>query len=120
MSDLIHLVRVYDAHAPFASPAFLVDRLWPRGISKARLEGVEWLKDIAPSNELRQWFHADPHRWEAFVEYYRHELAQGTACDRLLTLLKQDTAITLLYGSKDAQHNHAIVLRDFLLAQRTF
>ncbi|MCG5049338.1 DUF488 family protein [Pectobacterium brasiliense] len=115
MSDLIHLTRIYDAHAPFSPHTFLIDRLWPRGISKVRLEGVEWFKDIAPSSELRKWFHAEPERWAEFVDYYRNELAQGSACGRLLALLEEKQAITLLYGSKDAQHNHAIVLRDFLL-----
>ncbi|AOR57435.1 DUF488 domain-containing protein [Pectobacterium parmentieri] len=115
MSDLIHLTRVYDAYAPFSSPTFLIDRLWPRGISKTRLEGVEWFKDIAPSSELRKWFHAEPERWSEFVDYYRNELAQGTARNKLLALLEQKKTITLLYGSKDAQHNHAIVLRNFLL-----
>ncbi|KML65385.1 DUF488 domain-containing protein [Pectobacterium peruviense] len=115
MSDLIHLTRVYDAQAPFSSHTFLIDRLWPRGISKARLEGVEWFKDIAPSSELRKWFHAEPERWAEFADYYRNELAQSNARIRLLELLEQKKTITLLYGSKDAQHNHAIVLRDFLL-----
>ncbi|KHN51170.1 DUF488 domain-containing protein [Pectobacterium fontis] len=117
MSDLIHLIRVYDAQAPFSSLTFLVDRLWPRGISKARLEGVEWFKDIAPSSELRKWFHAEPERWGEFADYYRHELVQNAACGRLVTLLEQRKPITLLYGSKNAQHNHAVVLRDFLLAR---
>ncbi|MEH2922516.1 DUF488 domain-containing protein [Samsonia erythrinae] len=117
MSELIHLIRVYDAQAPFPPHTFLIDRLWPRGISKARLEGVAWFKDIAPSNALRKWFHAEPQRWAEFVDYYRHELTQGAECDRLLTLLERQQVITLLYGSKDAQHNHAIVLRDFLLSR---
>lgn len=117
MSDAICLTRVYDAHAPFSPHTFLIDRLWPRGISKARLEGVEWFKDVAPSSDLRKWFHAEPERWAEFVDYYRNELAQGDACARLLTLLKQKKKIVLLYGSKDAQHNHAIVLRDYLSEQ---
>uniref|UniRef100_UPI001F329D5B DUF488 domain-containing protein n=1 Tax=Pectobacterium versatile TaxID=2488639 RepID=UPI001F329D5B len=79
------------------------------------LPGYLQFKDIAPSSELRKWFHAEPERWAEFVDYYRNELTQGTACDRMLALLEQKQAITLLYGSKDAQHNHAIVLRDFLL-----
>ncbi|MEQ9885363.1 DUF488 domain-containing protein [Pectobacterium zantedeschiae] len=119
MPDLIHLTRVYDAQAPFSHPTFLIDRLWPRGISKARLEGVEWFKEIAPSSELRKWFHAEPERWPEFVNYYRNELAEGDASSRLRALLEQKKAIMLLYGSKDAQHNHAIVLRDFLLEQLT-
>ncbi|WP_409307973.1 DUF488 domain-containing protein [Pectobacterium sp. B1J-3] len=118
MPNLIHLVRVYDAAPPFPALTFLIDRLWPRGISKIRLDGVIWLKEIAPSHELRKWFHVDPTRWDAFVGAYREELKRQPTCEVLLEHINQRERVTLLYGSKDAQHNHAIVLRDFLLERK--
>lgn len=115
MTDLIHLARVYDAHAPFPSHTFLIDRLWPRGISKARLNGVEWLKNVAPSDALRREFHAGMDSWQQFTGRYRSELdANEAAWQQLLALLRSGEEIMLLYGSKDAQQNQAIVLRDYL------
>lgn len=112
----IRLQRVYDFSGP-APHCFLIDRLWPRGISKQRLEGVAWLKEVAPSGELRQWFHHHTDQWEAFVASYRQELAAGDAWRPLAALLRQGESLTLLYGSKDTQHNQGVVLRDFLLEQ---
>lgn len=117
MSELVQLMRVYDAHPPFSSPSFLVDRLWPRGIAKIRLPDVVWLKDVAPSHELRRWFHANPVQWETFVGMYRAELSQHTAWQPLAALLNQSQPITLLYGSRDTEWNHVVVLRDFLIEQ---
>ncbi|MCI4214516.1 DUF488 domain-containing protein [Dickeya dianthicola] len=117
MSEPVQLMRVYDAQPPFSFPTFLVDRLWPRGIAKSRLPGVVWLKDVAPGHELRRWFHANPVQWETFVGMYRAELSQHTAWRPLVTLLRQSPPITLLYGSRDTERNHAMVLRDFLIEQ---
>ncbi|NAT79466.1 DUF488 domain-containing protein [Dickeya dadantii] len=117
MSKPVQLMRVYDAQPPFSSPTFLVDRLWPRGIAKSRLPGVVWLKDVAPGHELRRWFHANPVEWETFVGMYRAELSQHTEWRPLLALLRQPQPITLLYGSRDTERNHAMVLRDFLMEQ---
>ncbi|MGL9721580.1 DUF488 domain-containing protein [Symbiopectobacterium sp.] len=113
----IHLQRVYDAQLPFAHPTFLVDRLWPRGVRKERLEGAQWLKEVAPSTALRQAFHAAPDAWDAFVAQYRAELAQQRHWQIITSALACSGEVTLLYGSKDPQRNHAQVLRDFLLAQ---
>lgn len=118
MSVNIHLQRVYDAHPPFSHPTFLVDRLWPRGVRRERLDGVCWLKDAAPSTALRQAFHAQPEAWEAFVDGYRAELAQQTHWRAISEALAHDGEVTLLYASKETQRNHAQVLRDFLLEQR--
>ncbi|MGE4802075.1 DUF488 domain-containing protein [Yersinia hibernica] len=109
----ITLQRVYDVQPPYQANTFLVDRLWPRGISKIRLEGVIWLKDVAPDNALRQWFHQHLD-WAEFVKRYQAQLNNSTAWEPLLIVLKQHP-ITLLYGSRDAQHNQAVVLRDFLV-----
>ncbi|MCD1125390.1 DUF488 family protein [Jinshanibacter sp. LJY008] len=113
----IHLARVYEITSPIAENSFLIDRLWPRGVSKARLPGVIWLKDVAPSTELRQRFHADPTRWDDFCHDYQAELNHGQGWKPLLQLLQQNKSITLLFGSKDTEHNQGVVLRDFLLQQ---
>ncbi|MGB8667143.1 MAG: DUF488 family protein [Serratia inhibens] len=116
MAD-IHLQRVYDFTGPAPENCYLIDRLWPRGISKERLQGVQWLKQVAPDNALRQWFHQHVDQWEEFDRRYRRQLAENEAWRPLVALLRQGQALTLLYGSKDTQHNQGVVLRDFLLAQ---
>ena len=117
MPATIHIARVYDVHAPYPANTFLTDRLWPRGISKVRLEGVQWLKAVAPSNELRHAFHEQRVSWQEFGEQYRAELKDNQACEELVELLKREESLTLLYGSRDEQHNQAIVLREYLLQQ---
>ncbi|CNK70046.1 DUF488 domain-containing protein [Yersinia proxima] len=111
----ITLQWVYDVEPPYQAHTFLVDRLWPRGISKARLEGVVWLKEVAPDNALRQWFHQHLD-WPEFVIRYQAQLNNSTAWEPLLAVLKHQP-ITLLYGSRDAKNNQAVVLRDFLLGK---
>ncbi|MFI8414936.1 DUF488 domain-containing protein [Serratia sp. NPDC078593] len=113
----IALQRVYDFNGPAAQHCFLIDRLWPRGVSKQRLAGVEWLKDVAPDNALRQWFHQHSERWDEFVTRYRQQLAENSAWQPLVALLRQGGELTLLYASKDTQHNQGVVLRDFLYQQ---
>ncbi|MGM3174668.1 DUF488 domain-containing protein [Dickeya lacustris] len=130
MNAYVQRLRVYDVAAPFLHATFLIDRLWPRGISKQRLEGVVWLKSVAPSNELRRWFHSNPEQWETFAALYRaelhqqaldqQELHQQTTWRPLVSLLQQHQPLTLLYGSRDAQHNHAVVLGDFSPSKRAF
>ena len=94
----------------------LVDRLWPRGISRDKLAAT-WLKDLAPSTELRKWLHADDGRWEAFVRRYREELdANPEALAQLRPYLKSGR-VTLVYGARSDTHNHAVVLRDYLLGR---
>lgn len=113
----ITLQRVYDFSAPAPAHCYLIDRLWPRGISKERLAGVQWLKQVAPDDELRKWFHQHTDQWEAFEARYRQQLAANDAWQPLVALLRQGEALTLLYGSKDTAHNQGVVLRAFLLAQ---
>ena len=117
--DKIELIRVYDIKSLAPEHSFLVDRLWPRGVSKARLSGVQWLKDIAPTNTLRHWFHEHSDRWSEFEQRYINELKNNPSWQPLLNLLKEGIPIKLLFASKDTQHNQAIVLRDFLLNQLT-
>jgi uncharacterized protein YeaO (DUF488 family) len=97
------------------SPTYLVDRLWPRGVRKDALDIAAWLKDVAPSTELRRWFGHDPSRWAEFRKRYRAELDERPeSTDPLLEALR-DGPVVLLYDAKDTDHNHAIVLRDWLL-----
>jgi uncharacterized protein YeaO (DUF488 family) len=93
----------------------LVDRLWPRGLTKEKASVDLWLKDIAPSTELRQWFGHDPAKWTEFQTRYRAELRSNK---EQLSLLKQEATkgtVTLLYGAKDEEHNEAIVLQKILM-----
>lgn len=78
----IILQRVYDFSAPAPEHCYLIDRLWPRGVSKERLKGVQWLKAVAPDTELRQWFHQHSDQWEAFERRYRRQLAENDAGGR--------------------------------------
>jgi uncharacterized protein YeaO (DUF488 family) len=110
----VRLKRAYDE--PSAGDGFriLVDRLWPRGISKERMQLDAWAKDLAPSTELRKWFAHDPARWGEFVTRYRAELKLSGAADAIAALLasaKRSKTITLLYGAKDREHNEAVVLQ---------
>jgi uncharacterized protein YeaO (DUF488 family) len=95
----------------------LVDRLWPRGMSKERLQLDTWLKELAPSHELRRWFGHDPEKWEEFRRRYCLELAaQATPVEELLAKI-QHGRVTLLFAASDQQHNNAVALRDFLERQ---
>lgn len=111
----IQLKRAYEEPAEDDGPRFLVDRLWPRGVSKETLRLAGWLKDVAPSNELRKWFGHDPERWEEFRKRYRAELdGLDEAAFQPLLEAVQKGRITLVYGARDEVHNQAVVLRDFL------
>ena len=109
--------RVYDPPAPDDGRRILVDRLWPRGLTKERARVDEWLKEIAPSTELRRWFHTDPSRWAEFRSRYRHELSGNADAVGHLRALARKGRVTLLYGARDPERNHAIVLMEYL--QRT-
>lgn len=111
----IHCRRAYAPAKADDGRRFLVDRLWPRGVSHERLQ-AQWLKDVAPSNELRQWFDHRADRWEQFRQRYWRELA---AQPQLLAPLRDALAagpVTLVYGARDTEHNQAVALRDYLLA----
>lgn len=114
----IHLQRVYEFDPESHESCFLIDRLWPRGISKKALNHVTWLKDIAPSAELRKWFNHDVERWEEFRKRYLAELRSLDEPVQTLRHALKKGAITLLYAAKDEKHNHALVLRDFLMKHR--
>lgn len=110
----IRTKRIYEDPEPTDGYRVLVDRLWPRGVAKEDAELDDWCKELAPSDELREWFDHDPDRWEAFRERYREELEQMT--DRCRELLDDagDESLTLLYAAKDTDHNNALVLKSSL------
>jgi len=93
----------------------LVDRLWPRGVSKERAKLDLWLKDIAPSTELREWFGHDPKKWIGFQKKYKIELANnGEPVAELKKIIRQNKMVTLLYAAKDEEHNEAVVINNLL------
>lgn len=106
--------RVYDEPAAADGYRVLVDRLWPRGVSKQRAALDAWLKDIAPSPQLRTWFGHKPERFAAFSARYDAELKTNPAVDELRQIIKEHDTVTLLYGARDPKINHAIVLLKYL------
>ena len=93
----------------------LIDRLWPRGISKEKAKIDLWLKEIAPSDELRKWFSHDPEKWADFKEKYKSELANNLESIKVIKeIMQKEKTITFLYAAKDEEHNNAIVLKEFL------
>ncbi|MGB3740844.1 MAG: DUF488 domain-containing protein [Castellaniella sp.] len=116
MTNRVQIKRAYDAPANSDGYRVLVDRLWPRGISKQTLHHDQWCKDLAPSTDLRKWFDHKPERWEKFHEDYLAELATEQATkqiDEILAATKSGK-ITLLYGAKDTEHNQAVVLAELM------
>jgi uncharacterized protein YeaO (DUF488 family) len=110
----IQIKRIYDAPDQSDGVRVLVDRLWPRGVTKKAAALDFWMKELAPSTELRKWFGHDPARWEGFRQRYRRELREHA---KELDVLKAQAAkrrVTLLYGARDTKHNEAVVLRDAL------
>ena len=114
---LIRLKRAYEPPAESDGARVLVDRLWPRGVSKADAKLDLWLKEIAPSTELRKWFGHDPARWSEFQRRYADELKQRPDEIAELQRLAERGPVTLIYSAHDERHNDAVVLRDFLLTQ---
>lgn len=110
----VKLKRVYEAPSRDDGKRILVDRLWPRGLTKEKAKVDLWLKEIAPSTELRKWFAHDPAKWTEFEKRYKAELRHNP--DQV-ALLRKETAkgpATLVYGAKDEQHNEALVLQQLL------
>ncbi len=114
--DDIRVRRVYEQSEPADGARVLVDRLWPRGLSKADAQLTEWCKDVAPSSELRRWYGHQEERFETFVERYREELA-GESAQRALERLREraaDGPLTLLTATKEVPLSHAEVLAELL------
>lgn len=118
MSGTIKLKRAYDAPAHGDGVRVLVDRLWPRGVSKNDAAIDEWNREVAPSTELRKWFRHDPERWAEFGQRYADELLHKKKQLRELRALARKNTVTFIYAAHDEAHNHAIVLRNVLLRKR--
>jgi uncharacterized protein YeaO (DUF488 family) len=113
----VNLKRAYEPPAPDDGTRILIDRLWPRGISKERAAIDQWMKDISPSTELRKWFGHDPARWNEFRRRYAQEVHKNSdLLDHLRSLARQGP-ITLVYSAHDEKHNDAVELRELILRQ---
>ena len=110
----INIKRVYDPVGSADGTRLLVERLWPRGVKKTSLPISAWLKDVAPSTELRQWFSHDPAKWAEFRRRYFAELASSPEAWRPIIEAARDKTVTLIYSSHDTEHNNAIALKEFL------
>ncbi|HQZ33391.1 MAG TPA: DUF488 domain-containing protein [Ilumatobacteraceae bacterium] len=118
MSSRIWIRRAYDPPSVIDGSRVLVDRLWPRGVSKDHLHIDAWARELAPTDELRKWFGHDPSRWGEFRDRYRDELDAhtGAAATEFADLVERVASgrVTLVFGAHDARHNNAVVLRDYL------
>ncbi|MGH6782577.1 MAG: DUF488 domain-containing protein [Sphingomonadaceae bacterium] len=110
----IRIKRIYEAAAKADGQRVLVDRIWPRGVSREAADLTLWLKEIAPSTELRKWFGHDPARWDEFRHRYRAELDANPDAVRRLRELAAKGDVTLLYGARDTAHNQAVALAGYL------
>jgi uncharacterized protein YeaO (DUF488 family) len=116
---MIKIKRIYEPAKPSDGYRVLVDRLWPRGVTRIGAKLDDWLKEISPSNELRKWFHHEPERWGEFVSRYQAELQLPLLAEHLERLRKISSGrtVTLLYAARNGCQNHAAVLRDLLLGE---
>jgi len=113
----VKLKRAYESPAAGDGTRILIDRLWPRGISKKKAALDQWMKDIAPSAELRKWFGHDPARWEEFRRRYAEEVHHNSVLLDQLRSFARHGPVTLVYAAHDEVHNDAVVLRDLLLGR---
>jgi len=113
----VKLNRAYESPAAADGTRVLIDRLWPRGISKKKAALDQWMRDIAPSNQLRKWFGHDPARWNEFRRRYAAEVHKNPHLLEQLRSVARDGPITLVYSARDEAHNDAIVLRDLILGR---
>lgn len=113
MSEIV-IKRIYETPSPTDGYRILVDRLWPRGISKEFAQIDEWNKAVAPSTELRKWFNHEPEKWNTFSEKYEEELKANTIGKTFWQQHKKQEKITLVYAAKDKKHCHPLVLMDYL------
>jgi uncharacterized protein YeaO (DUF488 family) len=114
---MIKIHRVYETQGDEAKAHFLVERLWPRGIRKETLHMDAWLREVAPSNQLRRWFGHDPARWEEFQQRYTAELDAHPAAWQPIVEAARRGDVSLLYSARDTQHNNAMALKAYLEKQ---
>ena len=115
----VKLKRAYESPAATDGTRILIDRLWPRGISKQKAALDQWMKEIAPSTKLRKWFGHDPDRWDEFRLRYATEVHDNAALLEQLRSFARRGPITLVYSAHDELHNDAVVLRDLVLGRKT-
>ncbi len=115
---MIDLKRAYEPASPADGLRILVERLWPRGVSKQRARIDLWLKDLAPSPELRKWYNHDPARWPEFQKRYRKELEGNAEFVMLLKYLADERKVTFVYAASDQERNSASALKDYLERSR--
>jgi uncharacterized protein YeaO (DUF488 family) len=113
MAHALGLKRAYEPADPGDGRRVLVDRIWPRGVSKAEAHIDDWLKEVAPSTALRKWFGHKPERWAEFRKRYREELKANPAVEELRRIMAE-RPVTLVYGAKDKAHNQAVALAEYL------
>jgi uncharacterized protein YeaO (DUF488 family) len=111
---MIKVKRVYDLPSRSDGMRILVDRLWPRGLSKAVAKIDLWMKDIAPSNELRKWFSHEAAKWKEFQRRYYRELDANTSAVEKLRQHSQGRTVTLVYSASDSEHNNAVAIKEYL------
>ena len=116
----VRLKRAYEPPVQEDGTRILIDRLWPRGVSKADAAVDDWVKDVAPSSALRKWFGHDPARWDEFRRRYREELRRNRPLVRELRRRAREGPITLVYSAKDEAHNDAVVLRNVILRRPAY
>jgi uncharacterized protein YeaO (DUF488 family) len=115
---MVKLNRVYDPVSRTDGTRFLVERLWPRGLSKERLHLTAWLKEVGPSTDLRQWFNHDPLKWSQFRTRYFRELDSRPESWRPILAAAKRGMVTLVYSSHDEEHNNAVALKEYLRAKQ--
>lgn len=112
---MIQVKRAYEEPSSKDGVRFLVDRLWPRGITRDALHIEAWLKEVSPSNELRKRFHGDPAKWKEFCRLYFVDLKKTPDSWAPIVAAAEEGTVTLVYGARDTEHNNAVALKDFLL-----
>lgn len=115
---MVKLKRAYEPASKEDGTRILVERLWPRGLSKRKLQLDAWLKDVGPSTELRQWFGHDPKKWQRFRARYFRELDAHPESWRSIRTAARDHTVTLVYSSRDQEHNNAVALKEYLQAKQ--
>jgi uncharacterized protein YeaO (DUF488 family) len=113
---VIALARAYERQSPPVGKVYLVERLWPRGVRREDLRLDAWVKEVAPSPALRQWYGHDLTKWDEFRRRYTAELDANPSAWRPLLQVARSGDVTLVFGSRDREHNSAVVLRDYLLS----
>lgn len=111
---MIQVKRAYDTASKSDGARFLVERLWPRGVKKENLQVQDWVKDVAPSSELRKWFQHDPAKWSEFRRRYFRELKRHAGAWQPLLARSRRGRVTLVYSAHDTEHNNAVALKEFL------